>query len=86
MNEPITIEYTKQGWIVRQGDRYADYMCWDEMMGLLAYLTIPKNFSHGNWMMTEEQHRKAHPWEHLDQEEKPKETLLLEVHNISSIK
>lgn len=74
--EPITIEYDEEnGWVVRQGDRYADWMGWDEMMGLLAELTIPKDFSRvKSWMKTEEQHRKS--WRYRD-EEKPKETKLI---------
>lgn len=44
--EPITIERDdKHGWVVRQGDRYADWMAWDEMLGLVIYLTAPKDFS-----------------------------------------
>lgn len=78
--EPITIEYDKDdGFIVRQGDRYADWMGWDEMLGLIISLTAPENFSRTSWMMTEEQHRKAHYWRYRDKEEKTKETLLIEM-------
>ena len=76
--EPITIEYNESdGFIVRQGDRYADWMNWDEMLGLIISLTAPMNFSRQSWMMTEEQHRKAHYWRYRNEEKKPKETLLL---------
>ncbi|MDE7345398.1 MAG: hypothetical protein K2N48_01495 [Muribaculaceae bacterium] len=76
--EPITIEYNEDdGFIVRQGDRYADWMGWDEMLGLIISLTAPKNFSRRSWMMTEEQHRQAYPWRYRNEKPKPKETLLL---------
>lgn len=38
----ITIEITEdKGFIVREGDRYHDLMCWDEMLGQIATLTHP---------------------------------------------
>ncbi|MDE5886471.1 MAG: hypothetical protein K2H46_02665 [Muribaculaceae bacterium] len=77
--EPITIEREGENglYIVRQGDKYADEMCWDEMLGLVVSLTMPEDFSRMGWMMTEEQHRQAYPWRFRDKEEKTKETLLL---------
>ena len=76
--EPITIEFD-DGFTVRQGDKYEDNLCWDEMMGLLTALTLPDDFKYYRqcWMKTEEQHRKTEPWKYRDKEEKPKETLLL---------
>lgn len=80
--EPITIEYNKgDGFIVRQGAKYADFMCWDEMMGLLTTLTLPDDFKYyrQNWMKTEAQHRKSEPWRYRDKEDNTKGQLLLEV-------
>ena len=77
---PITIEFNeKDGFIVRQGEKYADWMGWDEMLGLVISLTAPKTFNRASWMMTEEQHRKVHHWRYRDKEERPKEQLLLEM-------
>ncbi len=77
--DPILIAKDEHGFYVQQGDRYADWLCWDEMMGLLAELTMPKEFSHASWMKTEEQHFATKPWRYKDREQKPKETLLLEM-------
>lgn len=75
---PITIELDKKnGFLVRQGDKYADCLCWDEMMGLVTELSIPRDFSRTRWMMTKEKHEVAEPWLRKDREDKPKEILLL---------
>lgn len=37
----ITIIKHKQGFEVRQGDRIADLLGWDEMLGVVATLTMP---------------------------------------------
>lgn len=34
------------GWIVRLGDRYADGLCWDEMLGTVAALTMKPGEPH----------------------------------------
>lgn len=38
----ITIEIDEQGYTVREGDRYHDGLCWDEMLGQVTELTHPK--------------------------------------------
>lgn len=38
----ITIEVTERGYTVREGDRYADELCWDEMLGQVTELTHPR--------------------------------------------
>src|SRR5262245_16543562 len=32
-----------QGWLVRSGDRWADGLTWDEMLGLVASITMPRS-------------------------------------------
>lgn len=39
----LTIEHTEElGWIVKEGSRIADKMGWDEMLGLVATITMPE--------------------------------------------
>lgn len=38
----ITIEIDEQGYTVREGERYADGLCWDEMLGQISELTHPR--------------------------------------------
>jgi hypothetical protein len=39
----ITIEIDEdKGYTVREGDRYHDQLCWDEMLGQIAQLTHPQ--------------------------------------------
>lgn len=38
----ITIEIDQQGFTVREGDRYHDGLCWDEMLGQVTELSHPK--------------------------------------------
>lgn len=51
----ITIEVTERGYTVREGDRYHDELCWDEMLGQVTELTHPKLGETRYPMMTEEQ-------------------------------
>ena len=56
--EPIVITFDSQhGFNVKQGDKYADRLCYDEMMGLLSSLTMPKERPCLQWMRTEEEHK-----------------------------
>lgn len=60
MMEKITVELGKNGFTVRQGDRYSDHMNFDETMGLLACLILKDNpgaiMNHYySWMRTHEQ-------------------------------
>jgi hypothetical protein len=38
----ITIEVHDNGYTVREGDRYHDELCWDEMLGQVTELTHPR--------------------------------------------
>lgn len=40
------------GWTVRQGERYADGLCFEEMLGLLACIGAPTSRA-TNWMTTD---------------------------------
>lgn len=55
----ISITQDKNGWTVRQGDRYADCLCYDEMLALLVTLTYKESPStamvHAGWMKTKEE-------------------------------
>lgn len=43
------------GWWVIQGDREADHLAYDEMIGLFAQLTMPEKRACLRWMKTKEQ-------------------------------
>ena len=76
--EPITIERTEHGFTVRQGDRYADGITFDEMLGLIVHLTMPDQLPYDNWMRTYVQHSEWYKYlYHLDPNSR-KEQLLLE--------
>lgn len=58
---PITIEFNEEkGYTVRQGNKYSDMMCFDEMLGLIATLTLEEDNNpqrvHRVWMRTKEEH------------------------------
>ena len=46
-----------KGWLVKQGDKYADGLGYDEMLGLIAALTLPQDRPTLHWMKTAEQHK-----------------------------
>ena len=54
--EAIVITQEQSGWKVQQGDKYADGLCYDEMMGVVSALTMPKQRPCLSWMRTKEQH------------------------------
>lgn len=55
--EAITITFDEQrGWKVQQGDKLADMLCYDEMMGLVSALTMPNQRPCLQWMRTKEEH------------------------------
>lgn len=39
-------------------DKYADELCWEEMLGLIASLTISSNKPCQQWLRTDEEHEK----------------------------
>lgn len=49
----ITFE---DGWKVQQGEKYADNLSYDEMLGVVVSLTLPEKRPCLNWMRTKEQH------------------------------
>lgn len=59
--EPIKIELVenaqdgRNGWTVTQGDKSADWLGYDEMLGLVAALTMPDERPAIHWMKTKEQ-------------------------------
>ena len=58
--ENIIIEIDKDTnnyFTVRQGDRYNDKLTYDEMLGLISALTMPKERPCLHWMRTEEEWR-----------------------------
>lgn len=58
--ENIIIEIDKDinnCFTVRQGDRYNDKLTYDEMLGLISALTMPKERHCLHWMRTEEEWR-----------------------------
>lgn len=54
--EAIVITQDEHGWKVQQGDKYADWLGYDEMMGVVSSLTMPKERPCLHWMRTKEQH------------------------------
>lgn len=56
----ITIEIADEGgsgdYTVREGDRYCDRLCWDEMLGTIAELTHPRIMRSRYRMQTTEEH------------------------------
>lgn len=54
--EKITIERLEYGFNVIQGDKYSDQLGFDEMLGLIAILTMPDHTPHLQWMKTKEEH------------------------------
>lgn len=60
--QPITIEKGEHGFTVRQGDRYAAEIAFEEMLGLLVSLTYPTlgHARYTNWMRTEEEWKQWH--------------------------
>lgn len=51
----ITIEIDDQGYTVREGERYHDGLCWDEMLGQVVELTHRKLGETRYPMMTADQ-------------------------------
>ena len=65
----ITIEIVDPAgsgdYTVREGDRYCDHLCWDEMLGTIAELTHPRIGGARYPMRTAEEHAER---ERRDQE------------------
>ena len=54
--EAITVTKESNGFKVQQGNKWADALCYDEMMGLVSSLTMPERRPCLQWMLTKEQH------------------------------
>lgn len=54
--EKVTITLESNGWKVQQGDKYADTLCYEEMLGVLISLTMPEQRPCLQWMRTKEQY------------------------------
>lgn len=65
MKKKIEIEFIEgpstetvfSGWKVTVEDRYADGLSYDEMLGLVASITMPENRPCLQWLKIEEQHK-----------------------------
>lgn len=60
----ITIKHFKEntpdnysGFMVKYGDKYADGLTYDEMLGLVTAITLPNERPCLNWLKSEEQHK-----------------------------
>ena len=42
---------------VKQGDKYAEFVTYDEMLGLISQLTMPEERHCKAWMRTQEEHQ-----------------------------
>ena len=55
--ERIIITQNESGTFnVKQGERLADNLCWDEMQGLIAAMTMPEQRQCLQWLRTDKQH------------------------------
>ena len=54
--EGASIETNYNGWKVTYNDKYADNLGFDEMLGLVAAITLPKERPTLQWLQTAEQH------------------------------
>ncbi|HAE34632.1 MAG TPA: hypothetical protein PLI89_11770 [Chitinophagales bacterium] len=53
----VIIEHTEEtGWNVIHGDKVADRLSYDEMLGLVVAITIPDKRPCLQWLKTKEQH------------------------------
>jgi hypothetical protein len=59
----IVIEWIQQetegefsGWKVTHGDKYADGLGYEEMLGVVAAITMPENRPPLNWLKTKDEH------------------------------
>ena len=73
--EAITIEFCELTHVftVRQGDKYADEIGYDEMIGLVTQLTMPEKRGLIVWMRTKEEHQARHALWMKDSDHLPKE-------------
>lgn len=58
MIESIKIINNDNSFTVYYKDKYAKELCWDEMLGLVASLTISDKKPCQQWLRTEEEHKK----------------------------
>ena len=66
----ITIESNENNsFTVRQGDKYADGLTFEEMLGVVAHIAMPEYVPYDNWLLTKEQHEeKERRWEKIKNE------------------
>lgn len=55
--ESSSTETQWSGWKVTYGEKYADGLTYDEMLGLVAAITLPKKRPTLQWLKTAEQHQ-----------------------------
>lgn len=74
MEQDITITFNKRdrgskfiGYKVTQGDKYADGLGYDELLGLIASMTMPEPRHCLGWLQTAKQHKAMRDsWEQTD--------------------
>ena len=54
--EKVIITLESNGWKVQQGEKYADALCYEEMLAVLISLTLPGQRPYWHWRRTKEQH------------------------------
>lgn len=55
--ESPSTETQYNGWKVTYGDKYADCLGYDEMLGLVTAITFPENRPTLQWLKTDKQHQ-----------------------------
>lgn len=55
--ESVSTETQWSGWKVTYGDKYADGLGYDEMLGLVTAITLPEKRPILQWLKTAEQHQ-----------------------------
>ena len=58
MEEIKIIHNENNSFTVSYKDKYANELCWEEMLGLIASLTISSNKPCQQWLRTDEKHEK----------------------------
>ena len=53
-----TTEFEFSGWKVTYGDKFADGLNFDEMLGVVVSITVPDSKPNLSWLKTKEQHKK----------------------------
>lgn len=52
----LIVEQTGDGYTVTQGDKYADHLAYDEMIGVVSAVMMPENRPCVGWLRTKDQY------------------------------